>query len=130
MDRTAVVDVATKYLHGLKGEGVNAIPLGPDISLTENGKIVARGPRDVRKRLESNSQAVKEIHITRWVVEGGDVIALCQLDTNDGRVQFLSQYLRVYDSLIREAQVNFGRRPTAEEIERYRQARAAQAKAA
>lgn len=130
MDRTAVVGMATKYVYGLRGEGLNSIPLGPDVTLTENGKVVARGAQEVRKRLESNAQAVKAIHITRWVVEGGDVIALCQLATNDGRVQFLSQYLRVYDGLIREAQVNFGRRPTAEEIERYRQARANQARAA
>ena len=122
MTRQDVMDTAKKYIDGLKGTEVNTIPFGSDITLTENGKVMARGMEEVRKRLAANAQAVKAVHIQKWVIEGGDAIALCQIDTNDGRVQMHFQYLRIYDGLIREAQANFGRKPTEEEIERYRAA--------
>ena len=122
MARESVVEICEKYLQSLKDHDPSKVPFAPDVTITENGRVTAKGIEAAHKLHKADAmKVIQDIRVTKWVVDGDAAIALYELDRTDGRMVMISEYFRVYDGQIREVKANFGTRPTEEEVAQYLQ---------
>ena len=121
MAREAVIEICEKYLQSLRDHDPSKVPFAPDVTITENGRITAKGIEAAHKLHKADAMnVIQAINVTRWVVDGDAAIAIYELDKTDGGGVMISEYFRVYDGQIREVKANFGNRLTEEDVARYR----------
>lgn len=111
-NRPETVRVAARYLEGLRKRDLRGVPLADEVTMTENGRVVARGLAAAKRWLEAGLlSSLQGVSVTRWVAEGGDAVALYEVDAGKRGYLWFTHYFRVYAGKIRELQANFGLGP-------------------
>lgn len=100
------VELGRNFLRAMTGG--EAPPLGPDISVTVNGKLVAATVAAVHEWLESQSRRIGGLWGERWMSEGAEAVAMYQLDLQDGTCLWVGHSFRSYRGLLREVHLNHG----------------------
>ena len=111
-----LADIAEEFLKGLEKGDLSDVRLGPDVLVTENNEVKAH-PKEAALKYWQEKWLGKVTKVTplRWVIEGPDVVVFYEAEMREGRPQWVSQYFRIYEDLIRETWATFGGIPTAAE---------------
>lgn len=116
-ERRAAVALCNSYMKGLQAHDLGKVKFGNDVSVFENGKLVAHGIVSLGHwAATSTPSQIKELAVQDWLVEGPDVLAFYAMQTKDGLYWWGTQYFRIYGGAIRELQTTWGSAPTPEQI--------------
>ena len=121
MTREATTEIVSSYLqHGLVENNPEKIAFAPDVTITENGRLDARGVDAAQGLLRGEpAAAIEKVNVNKWVVEGDEVVTVCDLYRSDDRRVVAILYFRIYDGEIREVRIDSGLHPTPQELAQY-----------
>lgn len=108
-----VVAAAETYLRGLREKNLVDVPFGPDVTLESPLTPKLTGPAAVVEFLTGLFPAIKDVRITREIVEGEFIAVMFDLDTVFGVIPVFD-CIRVSGGLIREIRPYYDPRPITE----------------
>jgi hypothetical protein len=108
-----VVAAAEAYLGGLRDKDLRHVPFAPGVTLESPLTAKLTGTTAVVEFLTGLFPAIKDVHVTRHIVDGEFIAVMFDLDTVFGVIPVFD-YIHVADGLIREIRPYYDPRPITE----------------
>lgn len=112
-----VVIAAEQYLRGLRDKDLRDVPFAPDVTFESPLTAMLAGPAAVVTFLTGLFPAIKDVRITREIVEGEFIAVMFDLDTVFGVIPVFD-CIRVKNGLIQEMRPYYDPRPITEGVVR------------
>lgn len=108
-----VVTAADSYLSGLRRKDLSAVPFAPAVTFESPLTPRLTGTTAVVEFLAGLFPAIKDVRVTRQIVEGEYIAVMFDLDTVFGIIPVFD-CIRVTDGLIQEIRPYYDPRPITE----------------
>jgi hypothetical protein len=117
------IDLAERTFSALVGGRPDLAPLGPDVTLTDNGQVTGRGRAEVVAALGQGLWAqATSARLLHWVVEGPEAVGRFEVETQGDGLVVGGLYLRAFGDQVRELQSTWGAGPSSGLLARFRSA--------
>ena len=115
------VALAERTFSALAAGEPDDAPLGADVTVTDNGAVVARGIDAAREALATGVwSGVSGDRLQQWVVEGDEAVGRFELDRPDGGLVVGALSVRVFGDRVREVETTWGAGPSAALLAEFR----------
>lgn len=105
--------LADRFLRAVESHDLSKAPLASDVSLSDCNAAPVHGLDGLRGWLQAGlAKEIKGITVEKYLTEGPEVVALTRVQRGDGRVYNTTFYFRLFNNLIREIQLSYGRGPS------------------
>jgi hypothetical protein len=111
--RDSVVSAAQAYLAGLRRKDLRDVPLAPTVTFESPLTPRLTGPSEVVAFLTGLFPVIKDVRVTRQIVDGEFIAVMFDLDTVFGVIPVFD-CLRVTDGLIQDIRPYYDPRPITE----------------
>ena len=98
MERTELIAIADSYLDALTSRDSSGVPLAPDVTRTDHGKLVAADADTIRAIIER--EPLGKIRSRRHLVDGEHVVVVYDLDVDEAAVYVMERF-HIVDGLLR-----------------------------
>lgn len=115
------VELGDRVLAALARRSPGSMPLGDDVSVTENGAFAAHGVPGAMDVFGAGIwPTVTAVAPLQWVAEGSQAMARVELDLAGGGLLACALYVRTFDGLVREIDVRWGPGPSPDLVADWR----------
>ena len=120
MDRAGLIAIADSYLDALVSRDPSRVPLAPDVTRTDHGKVVAADADTIRSIIER--EPVGTMSGRRHLVDGEHVVVAYDLDVEEAFVYLIERF-HIVDGLIHAIEpmyaIDTAKRPRPDRPTRY-----------